>query len=523
MGDNVTRKILKTHLLTGSLIPGEEISIRIDQTLTQDATGTMAWLQFEAIGLAHIKNELAVSYVDHNTLQCGPMNSDDHIFLQTIAAKSGAYFSKPGNGICHQLHLERFGKPGKTLLGSDSHTPTCGALGMVAIGAGGLDVACAMAGAPYYMKMPEIIEVKLSGKLRAFVSSKDIILEILRRVGVKGGVNKIFEYTGEGIKTLSVPERATITNMGAELGATTSIFPSDKNTFKFLKSLKREKDFIQILPDKDAEYEGRIEINLSELEPLIARPHMPDNVIKVKEIEGLKLDQICIGSCTNSSYQDLMKVINILKNKKVHKNVSVILSPGSRNVYEMLSRNGGLEVLISAGIRVIEPVCGPCIGMGWSPPSGGKSLRTFNRNFKGRSGTPDAEIYLASPEVAAASALTGEITDPRSLKIKYVQVKLPNKMFISDALLIPPSRAGQEVEVIKGPNIKEVPIKEKLNNEFIQEVLLKVGANITTDDICRCLVGFLCRSRSRHAACRRLSKSFLCWTGPQLGWFHHYQ
>jgi len=483
MGDSVARKILKNHLVSGNLNPGEEIAIRIDQTLTQDATGTMCWLQFEAMGIPRVKNELAVSYVDHNTLQTGSMNPDDHIFLQTIAAKSGAYFSKPGNGICHQLHLERFGKPGKTLLGSDSHTPTCGGLGMIAIGAGGLDVACAMAGSPYYLKMPKIIEVKLIGKLQPFVSSKDIILEMLRRLGVKGGVNKIFEYTGEGIKYLSVPERATVTNMGAELGATTSIFPSDKNTLQFLKAQQRKQDFMELLPDEDAEYDDRMEINLSELEPLVAKPHMPDNVVKVKELEGMNLDQICIGSCTNSSYQDLMKVINILKGKKVHKNVSVILSPGSRQVCEMLCKNGGFEVLLSAGVRIIEPVCGPCIGMGWSPPSAGKSLRTFNRNFKGRSGTKDAEIYLASPEVAAASAITGELTDPRSLNIKYIPVKLPSKMIVSDALLIPLVPPEEKVEVIKGPNIKEVPLKEKLKDEFMQEVLLKVGDDITTDDI----------------------------------------
>lgn len=483
MGDSVARKILKNHLVSGNLNPGEEIAIRIDQTLTQDATGTMCWLQFEAIGIPRVRNELAVSYVDHNTLQTGFMNPDDHIFLQTIATSSGAYFSKPGNGICHQLHLERFGKPGKTLLGSDSHTPTAGGLGMIAIGAGGLDVASAMAGNPYYLKMPEIIEVKLIGRLQQFVSSKDIILEMLRLLGVKGGVNKIFEYTGDSIKYLSVPERATVTNMGAELGATTSIFPSDKNTLKFLKSQQRKQDFVELLPDEDAEYDDKIEINLSELEPLVAKPHMPDNVVKVKELEGMKLDQICIGSCTNSSYQDLMKVVNILKGKKVHKNVSVILSPGSRQVCEMLCRNGGFEILLTAGVRIIEPVCGPCIGMGWSPPSAGKSLRTFNRNFKGRSGTRDAEIYLASPEVAAASALTGELTDPRSLNIKYIPVKLPDKMIVTDTLLIPPVTSEEKVEIIKGPNIKEVPLKEKLQNEFMQEVLLKVGDDITTDDI----------------------------------------
>jgi len=483
MGENISRKILREHLVSGDMNRGSEIGIKIDHTLTQDATGTMAWLEFESMGIPSVRNELAVSYVDHNTLQTGPFNPDDHKFLETTAAKFGAYFSKPGNGICHQINLERFGKPGKTLLGSDSHTPTGGGLGMLAIGAGGLDVAVAMAGAPYYLKMPEIVQVKLVGKLQDFVEPKDIILELLRRLGVKGGVNKIFEYTGEGVKYLSVPERSTITNMGAELGATTSIFPSDKNTYKFLKSERRESDFIPLLPDDNADYDDIIEINLNQLEPMVAKPHMPDNVVQVKEIEGLKLDQICIGSCTNSSFQDLMRVVNILKGRKVNKNVSVILSPGSRQVVEMLTKNGGMEILVDAGIRIIEPVCGPCIGMGWSPPSMGKSLRTFNRNFKGRSGTPDAEIYLASVEVAAASAITGEITDPRSLKLKYIPVKLPKKMLINDSLIISPPKNGSEIEIIKGPNIKELPLKESLKDNIEGEVLIKLGDNITTDDI----------------------------------------
>ncbi len=480
MKNNVTQKILKKHLLSGRLIPGEEISIKIDQTLTQDATGTMAWLQFEAMELPRIKNELAVSYIDHNTMQNGFMNADDHIFLQTIAAKYGAYFSKPGNGICHQIHLEKFGKPGKTLLGSDSHTPTAGALAMLAIGVGGLDVACAMAGEPYYLKMPQIYEVQLKGELPPFINSKDIILHLLKLLSVRGGVHKIFEYTGKGVQTLSVPQRATITNMGAELGATTSLFPSDEKTLEFLKSQGREKDFTYLLPDDNAEYDAQIEIDLSQLEPLIAKPHMPDQVVNIKKLAGLKLDQICIGSCTNASYQDLMTVVHILKDKKIHKDVSVILSPGSRQTLEMLSQNGGLDILLKAGVRIQEPVCGPCIGMGSSPPSKGKTLRTFNRNFKGRSGTSDAGIYLSSPEIAAASALTGEITDPRTLT-EFPQIKMPEKMLISDTLLIPPTE--EEVEVIKGPNIKEVPLKEKLENEFSQEVLLKLGDNVTTDDI----------------------------------------
>lgn len=481
MGENIAYKILKNHLVSGNLVCGEEISIRIDQTLTQDATGTMAWLQFEALGLRHVKNELALSYVDHNTLQSGYMNPDDHVFLQTIAANSGAFFSKPGNGICHQVHLERFGIPGKTLLGSDSHTPTAGGLAMISMGAGGLDIACAMAGAPYFLKMPAVVGVMLEGKLSDYVSAKDVILSLLAKLTVKGGVNKIFEYNGEGVKNLSVPERATITNMGAELGATTSIFPSDENTRHFLRSQNREESFTMIAADADAGYDETIRLDLSELEPMIAKPHMPDQVVRVKEIEGMKLDQICIGSCTNSSYQDLMKVVNILKNRKVHKDVSVVLSPGSRQVCEMLSRNGGMQILLSSGVRIIEPVCGPCIGMGSSPPSRGKSLRTFNRNFKGRSGTKDAEIYLASVEVAAASALTGKLTDPRAIGIDYIRVDMPDKMIISDNLIIPP--AQETSEVIKGPNIKAVPIKEKLQDDFTVEALLKVGDDITTDDI----------------------------------------
>jgi aconitate hydratase len=483
MNESITKKILKSHLLDGKLEYGNEIGLKIDQTLTQDATGTMAYLQFEAMGFDKVRTELSVSYVDHNTLQLGPLNSDDHLFLQTSAAKFGLYFSKAGNGICHTVHLERFGIPGKTLLGSDSHTPTAGGLGMLAFGAGGLDVAAAMAGGPYYILMPKIVNVKLFGKLKKFVNAKDIILKLLQMIKVKGGLNKIFEYTGDGIKSLSVYERATITNMGAETGATTSIFPSDEITYKFLKIQNRHKSFTPILPDKNALYDETIEINLSNLNPLIAKPHSPDNVVEVKELEGLKLNQICIGSCTNSSYKDLMSVINILKGKKVHKDVEVILSPGSRQVLNLISKNGGLEILLKAGVRIIEPVCGPCIGMGFSPASKGRSLRTFNRNFKGRSGTEDAEVYLASPEVAAASAITGEITDPNSLKIKYINFKMPTKITIDDSLIIPPPKDSSNVKIIKGPNIKEVPLKGKLENEFSQYVLLKVGDNITTDDI----------------------------------------
>ncbi|MHB9095620.1 MAG: aconitate hydratase, partial [Eubacteriales bacterium] len=407
MGQNIVQKIITSHILSGEMIPGKEISVRIDQTLTQDATGTMAYLQFEAMGIPLVKTKLSVSYVDHNTLQTGFENADDHRFLQTVAAKYGIYFSRPGNGICHQVHLERFGVPGMTLLGSDSHTPTGGGLGMIAIGAGGLDVAVAMGGGPFYLNMPEVVNVKLSGRLKPWVSAKDVILELLRIMSVKGGVGKIIEYTGEGVGTLSVPERATITNMGAELGATTSVFPSDEITFAFMKAQKREKDWVELMADPDAAYNQVVEINLAELVPMAAQPNSPDNVARVSEIGPVPVQQVIIGSCTNSSYTDLMRVAGILKGKKIHPSVSLGIAPGSRQVFEMLARNGALADIISAGARVLETACGPCIGMGQSPSSGAVTVRTFNRNFEGRSGTADAKVYLASPEVAAATALRG--------------------------------------------------------------------------------------------------------------------
>ncbi|RMD76986.1 aconitate hydratase, partial [Candidatus Dojkabacteria bacterium] len=420
MGKNLVEKILERHLVAGELKKGSEIAIRIDQTLTQDATGTMAYLQFEAIGIPRVKTELSVSYVDHNTLQTGFENADDHRFLRTFASKYGIYYSAPGNGICHQVHLERFGIPGKTLLGSDSHTPTAGGIGMLAIGVGGLDVAVAMAGYPFYMNMPEVIKVELKGKLNPFVSAKDVILELLRRLSVKGGVGKIFEYSGEGVKTLSVPERATITNMGAELGATTSIFPSDEVTLAFLKSQRREKDYVELKADIDAKYDGVIEINLSDLEPLIACPHSPDNVVKVKDVEGITVDQVCIGSCTNSSYKDLATVAEMLKGKRIPHYVSLVISPGSKQVMETIDKMGYLKYIIASGARILENACGPCIGMGQAPATGSVSLRTYNRNFEGRSGTKDAKVYLCSPETAVVSALNGKITDPTKYDDKII-------------------------------------------------------------------------------------------------------
>lgn len=482
MGDNLVRKILRNHLVAGDLIPGQEIAIKIDQTLTQDATGTMAYLQFEAMGVPRVKTKLSVSYVDHNTLQTGFENADDHCFLQSIAAKYGIYFSRPGNGICHQVHLERFGVPGETLLGSDSHTPTAGGLGMLAIGAGGLDVAVAMAGGPFYLTMPKVVKIHLTGQLQPWVSAKDVILEVLRRLSVKGGVGKILEYGGPGVATLSVPERATITNMGAELGATTSIFPSDEVTRAFLRAQGREKDWVELLPDADAEYDEVIELNLSELEPLVAQPHSPDAVAKVREVGPIKVDQVIIGSCTNSSYADLMRVAGILKGKIVHPNVSLAIAPGSRQVFQMLAENGALADLIAAGARILESACGPCIGMGQAPGSGAVSVRTFNRNFKGRSGTADAKVYLASPEVAAATALTGVLTDPRTLG-EPIQVTMPEKFIIDDRMILPPSEEPEKVEIVRGPNIKPLPINKPLPEELTGEILIKVGDNITTDHI----------------------------------------
>ncbi|MDP9750525.1 MULTISPECIES: aconitate hydratase [Thermoanaerobacter] len=478
---NLTQKILSSHLVEGEMVKGREIAIKIDQTLTQDSTGTMAYLQLEALGIDRVKTELSVAYIDHNTLQQGPENADDHRYIQTVAAKYGIYFSRPGNGICHQVHCERFGRPGKTLLGSDSHTPTAGGLGMLAIGAGGLDVALAMAGEPYRIIMPSIVNVRLTGKLRPWVSAKDVILELLRRLTVKGGVGKIFEYSGDGVKTLSVPERATIANMGAELGATTSIFPSDERTYEFLKAQGRENAFVPLAADEDAEYDEVIEINLDELEPLVALPHSPDNVVKVKDAGRPKVDQVAIGSCTNSSYADLMKVASILRGKVIPEHVSLVIAPGSRQVLNMLAKNGALSDLISAGARILESACGPCIGMGQAPATGAISVRTFNRNFYGRSGTKSASVYLVSPEVAAAAALTGYLIDPRELgeapEVPYVE-----KFEINDNMIVKPPEDREKVEVIKGPNIKPFPLNTPLS-DIEKRVLIKVGDDITTDHI----------------------------------------
>jgi len=482
MGKNLTHKILKDHLVEGEMIVGKEIGIRIDQTLTQDATGTMAYLQFEATGIPQVKTELSVSYVDHNTLQTGFENADDHRYLQTVAAKHGVYFSRPGNGISHQVHVERFGKPGTTLLGSDSHTPTGGGIGMIAIGAGGLDVAVAMGGGAFYTPMPKILNVKLTGKLQPWVSAKDVILEVLRRLSVKGGVGRILEYTGEGIKSLTVPERAIITNMGAELGATTSIFPSDDITRKFLKAQNREQDWIELLPDANATYDEMIEINLSELEPMAAKPHMPDNVDTIKSIGPITVNQVAIGSCTNGSYMDLMRVAAILKGKTVHPDVSLVVAPGSKQVFEMVAANGALADLIKSGARILEAACGPCIGMGQSPQTDAVSVRTFNRNFEGRSGTKSAQIYLASPEVAAAAAITGKLIDPRELG-EYPKVTIPPEFIIDDSMVLAPAKDPITVEVRRGPNIKPVPINDAMPETMAAQVVLKVEDNITTDHI----------------------------------------
>ncbi len=479
---NITQKIISSHLVEGSLTPGEEIAVKIDQTLTQDATGTMAYLEFEAIGMPRVKTELSVSYVDHNTLQVGFENADDHRFLQSAAAKFGVYFSRMGNGICHQVHLERFGKPGKTLLGSDSHTPTSGGLGMLAIGAGGLDVATAMAGYPFYVKMPGVVNIRLHGQPAPWVAAKDIILEVLRRLSVKGGVGKVMEYTGEGVAYLSVPERATITNMGAELGATTSVFPSDEATRLFLAAQGREQDFATLQPDPGAAYDEVVDIDLSTLEPLIALPHMPDNVVKVSEVAGRRVNQVFIGSCTNSSYTDLMKVATILKGQIVNPGVSLVIAPGSRQVLTALASNGALADLVNAGARILECACGPCVGVGQSPVSSGISLRTSNRNFEGRSGTADAEIYLVSCETAAASALAGVITDPRDLG-NPVQIAMPATFPVDDRMIIPPSESGADLPLVMGPNIKPLPVAAPLAEQIQGEVLLKVGDNITTDHI----------------------------------------
>ena len=484
MGMTIGQKLIKSHLVSGEMIPGTEIGLKIDQTLTQDATGTMAYLEFEAMGVERVRTELSVAYIDHNTLQTGFENADDHRFIQSVAKKRGLLFSKPGNGICHQLHLERFGKPGKTLIGSDSHTPTGGGIGMLAIGAGGLDVAVAMGGGTYYTTMPKMTLVRLSGKLSPWVSAKDIILEVLRIMSVKGGVGKIIEYGGEGVKTLSVPERATITNMGAELGATTSVFPSDEITKEFLKAQGREDDWSELNADSDAEYDEIIDINLSELVPMAAMPHMPDNVKTVEEIGNIEISQVCIGSCTNSSLLDLLKVASILKGKKIAPNVSLTISPGSMQVLNMLSLNGALSDILGAGARLLECACGPCIGMGQSPQSKGVSLRTFNRNFEGRSGTADAGIYLVSPEVAAASAITGVLTDPRTLG-EMPEFKLPERFIINDNMIEKPASVEEadSVEIKYGPNIKPFPTSTELPESIEAPAILKVGDNITTDHI----------------------------------------
>ncbi len=484
MGLTIAQKIIKAHMISGEMTVGSDIGLKIDQTLTQDATGTMAYLEFEAMGVPRVKTEKSVAYIDHNTLQTGFENADDHRFIQSVAKKHGIWYSRPGNGICHQVHLERFGIPGKTLIGSDSHTPTGGGIGMLAMGAGGLDVAVAMGGGPYYISMPKMLRVNLTGKLSPWVSAKDIILKVLQILSVKGGVGKIVEYAGEGVKTLTVPERATITNMGAELGATTSIFPSDEITKAFLKAQGREKDWVELSSDPDAVYDEEITVNLSELEPLAACPHSPDNVKSLSDIGPIKVDQVCIGSCTNSSYLDLMRVAAILKGKTVHPDVSLSIAPGSKQVYNMLAKNGALADIIAAGARILECACGPCIGMGQSPNSGGISLRTFNRNFEGRSGTADGQIYLVSPETAAVSAITGVLTDPRTLG-EPVSIQMPESFLINDNMVSAPVSVEKmdTVEILRGPNIKEFPSSSPLQENITAKALLKVGDNITTDHI----------------------------------------
>ena len=484
MGLTVAQKLIKNHLVSGNMTVGSEVGLRIDQTLTQDATGTMAYLEFEAMGVERVKTELSVAYIDHNTLQTGFENADDHRFIQSVAKKRGIRFSRPGNGICHQVHLERFGKPGKTLIGSDSHTPTGGGIGMLAMGAGGLDVAVAMGGGTYYITMPKIVNVHLTGKLNPYVAAKDVILEVLRRMSVKGGVGKIIEYTGDGVKTLSVPERATITNMGAELGATTSVFPSDEVTKAFLAAQSREEDWTELKADADAVYDETIEIDLSSLAPMAAMPHMPDRVKSVTEIGAIKVDQVCIGSCTNSSLMDMLKVAAILKGKTVCPSVSLSIAPGSKQVLNMLAKNGALADMIDAGARILESACGPCIGMGQSPNSAGVSLRTFNRNFEGRSGTADAGIYLVSPEVAAYSALTGVLSDPRELG-EALDIQMPEKFEINDNMVALPAspEEAKDVAVMYGPNIKPFPTTEALPDALTAKAVLKVGDDITTDHI----------------------------------------
>ncbi len=484
MGLTIAQKIIKAHLISGEMTPGSEIALRIDQTLTQDATGTMAYLEFEAMGIDRVRTERSVAYIDHNTLQSGFENADDHRFIQSVAKKHGIYFSRPGNGICHQVHLERFGIPGKTLIGSDSHTPTGGGIGMLAFGAGGLDVAVAMGGGAYYITMPKMIKVNLTGKLRPFVTAKDVSLEILRILSVKGGVGSIIEWGGEGIATLSVPERATITNMGTELGATTSIFPSDETTRAFLAAEGREGDFVALASDPDAVYDRVIDIDLSALKPLIACPHSPDNVVSVDSLKGTKVDQVCIGSCTNSSLMDMLKVAALLKGKTIDPTVSLSISPGSKQVLTMLADCGALSDILASGARVLECACGPCIGMGFSPNSAGVSLRTFNRNFEGRSGTADGKVYLVSPETAVAAALTGEITDPTLLGT-MPEIRMPEAFRIDDSAVIAPAdpETAKSLEVLRGPNIKKFPDCHPQEDSIKAELVLKVGDNITTDHI----------------------------------------
>lgn len=484
MGLTLTEKILKSHTVEGEFVKGGEIGIRIDQTLTQDATGTMAYLEFEAMGVPRVRTERSVAYIDHNTLQSGFENADDHRFIGSVAKKHGIYFSRPGNGICHQVHLERFGAPGKTLIGSDSHTPTGGGIGMIAIGAGGLDVAVAMGGGAYFITYPKIVKVELTGALSPWVSAKDVILEVLRRLSVKGGVGKVIEYCGEGVKSLSVPERATITNMGAELGATTSIFPSDEITRQFLAAQGREDVYVPLSADPDAVYDEFVEIDLSELVPMAACPHSPDNVKTVDELCGMKIDQVCIGSCTNSSLMDMMKVAYILKGKTVHPDVSLSIAPGSKQVLNMLAENGALAVMIDAGARILESACGPCIGMGQSPNSGGISLRTFNRNFEGRSGTKDGQVYLVSPELAAYSAVMGVLSDPRKIEGEF-KFTMPDRFTVNDNMIVPPAPESEmdKVEILRGPNIKPFPATAPLAEDIDCGVSLKVGDNITTDHI----------------------------------------
>lgn len=482
MGRNLAEKILSNHIVEGELRKGSSIGIKIDQTLTQDSTGTMAYLQLEAMGIDKVKTKRSVAFVDHNMLQQGFENADDHEFIKTVASKHGVYFSKPGNGVCHQVFLERFAVPGETLIGSDSHTPTAGAVGMLAMGAGGLDVALAMAGGAYYINVPKVCKVNIIGSFKPMVTGKDVVLEVLRRLTVKGGVSRIFEYGGEGIKNLSVPQRATITNMGAELGATTSIFPSDERTLEFFKAQGREEDWFEFKADEDAVYDEEITIDLNTLEPLAAMPHSPDNVKKVSEIGKIKVDQVAIGSCTNSSYEDLMKVAKILKGKKVHPDVSLVIAPGSRQVMEMIARNGALADIISSGARILENGCGPCIGMGQAPGTNGVSLRTFNRNFYGRSGTLSAKVYLVSPETAAVSAIKGVLTDPRELETDLC-INMPERFIVDDSMILKPAEDGTKVEVKRGPNIKPFPINKELGDKIEGKILIKVEDNITTDHI----------------------------------------